>query len=98
MVDSNATLATVARVLDAVPESIVLVAADRKVAYANRKLERLCGYRRGELAGAAIEELILEPDQATGSGTCMRKGGACFPATVQAAAISINSQEYAVCT
>src|SRR4051812_12944543 len=92
------TLVTVANVLDAVPEAIVVVANDRSIAYANRRLERLCGYRRGQLAGMPVDDLMLEPDGGAGAVTCMRKGGACFPATVQASSITINGAKYAVCT
>ena len=95
---ANASVATVARVLDAVPEAIVLVGSDRRIVHANRKLERLCGYRRGELNGMVIEDLMLEPSQGSGAHTCMRKGGACFPATVQVASMGIEGDEFAVCT
>src|SRR6266480_3257415 len=94
----NATVATVTRVLDAVPEAIVLISSDRLIVHANRRLERIFRYRRGELNGLCVDELMLEPMQGSGSNTCMRKGGACFPATLQVASMAIGGEEYAVCT
>jgi diguanylate cyclase (GGDEF)-like protein len=88
----------VGRVLDAVPEAIVVLADDGTVAFANRKLERLCGYRRGELTGVGADHLLLEPSTAPGAGMCVRKDGACFPATVHVSNIAIDGDTYAICT
>src|SRR5215216_4592011 len=92
------TAATVAKVLDAVPEAIVVIGRDGHVDFANRKLERLCGYRRGELVGLAVDRLILEPERAPGTGACIRKDTGCFPATIHASKMAIDGTGYAIFT
>ena len=52
--------------LEATPECVVLTAGDRRIIFANHRLEELSGYSRGELVGEPIERLlpggIAEPD------------------------------------
>src|SRR2546430_14888599 len=46
--------------LEALPDAVVLVDAGGQIAYANRLLEMLSGYSRGELFGQLIEFLVPE--------------------------------------
>jgi diguanylate cyclase (GGDEF)-like protein/PAS domain S-box-containing protein len=94
----NTNLDTVARVLEAVPEAIVVIGEDGRIAYASKKLERLCRYARHELVGLSAERLLLEPGRVGGATTCVRKDGACFPATVHVSGIHIGGEKFAVCT
>src|SRR5215210_7521406 len=75
--------------LEATPECVVLTAGDRRIIFANHRLEELSGYSRGELVGEPIERLlpggIAEPDgreAATYGADCRRKDGDRVPVQV----------------
>ena len=47
--------------LDGIPDGIVMVEADGRIVLANRRLEEMFGYERGELLGRPLETLV--PDR-----------------------------------
>jgi PAS domain S-box-containing protein len=46
------------QLLEAIPDAIVMVSADGRVARANRRAEALSGYSRDELIGLPVDELV----------------------------------------
>jgi len=50
--------------LDAVPAAVVIVAPDGTIRFTNAEFERLTGYRRGQLHGRVVEELVPEHSRA----------------------------------
>lgn len=51
-------LASDHELLESMPDGVVVVSPDGLIAYANRRAERMTGYRRGELQGHAVEDLV----------------------------------------
>src|ERR1700733_12787859 len=54
--------------LEAVPDAMVCVAADGRVALVNAQAERLFGYERAELIGQPVENLVSDADRAVHPG------------------------------
>jgi PAS domain S-box-containing protein len=52
-----------AGLLDAVPDAVVCVAGDGRIALVNAQAERLFGYRKEELAGQLAEVLVAESER-----------------------------------
>ena len=51
-------LASDHELLESMPDGVVVVSPDGLIAYANRRAEGMTGYRRGELHGHAVEDLV----------------------------------------
>jgi diguanylate cyclase (GGDEF)-like protein/PAS domain S-box-containing protein len=49
--------------LDAVPAAVVIIAPDGTIRFTNTEFEHLTGYRRGELHGRVVEQLVPEQDR-----------------------------------
>lgn len=47
-------------VLDSLPDAVAIVAPDGTIAFANRQLHRLSGYRPDQLVGRSVEVLVPE--------------------------------------
>jgi PAS domain S-box-containing protein len=54
--------------LEAVPDAMVCIAADGRVALVNAQAERLFGYERAELIGQPVENLVSDADRAVHPG------------------------------
>ncbi len=58
--DIAETPTTLANVLDALPDAILIVAADQRIAFANAGVERLLGHAPTELRGQSLNVLLPE--------------------------------------
>ncbi len=61
-----------ADLMDALPDGIVVVDANGRIAFANARLEQLAGYRRDELRDCPLE--VLVPERLRGSHELHRQG------------------------
>ncbi|HXO23345.1 MAG TPA: ATP-binding protein [Streptosporangiaceae bacterium] len=59
---------TFVALLEAVPDAMVCVATDGRVALVNAQAERLFGYERAELIGQPVENLVSDADRAVHPG------------------------------
>lgn len=63
--------------MEALPDGIVIVHADGRIAFANARLEQLSGYQRDELLEGPVE--VLVPDRLRASHRRQREGYASAP-------------------
>ena len=95
--------------LEATPECVVLTASDRRILFANHRLEELSGFARGELVGEPIERLL--PDGIADSGgqpegrsaaaygaVCRRKDGGQLPVQVNLGVVEAEGRRYILVT
>lgn len=60
-VDSrNDAMADLAEMLECLPEPVIIVTEDGKIAYVNRYIETFLGYTNDELLGAPLDVLVPE--------------------------------------
>ena len=88
----------VATVLDAVPEAIVIVTWDGQIAFANRVLEQLVGFRRSQLSDMPVASILPEVRMEDGKGLCQRSDGRVFPAEIRTSKLVRGATTYTVCT
>jgi diguanylate cyclase (GGDEF)-like protein len=88
----------VSTVLDAVPEAIVIVTWDGQIAFVNRVLEKLVGYRRGQLIDMPVASILPEVRTEDGKGLCQRRDGRVFPAEIRTSDLVRGTVTYTVCT
>src|SRR4051812_20074309 len=88
----------VSTVLDAVPEAIVIVTWDGHIAFANRVLEKLVGYRRSQLVDMPVASILPEVRTEDGKGLCQRSDGRVFPAEIRTSELGGGTVTYTVCT
>src|SRR5678815_392231 len=93
--DRMDTFADVATVLDAVPEAIVIVTWDGHIAFANRVLEQLVGYQRGELVAMPLTWILPELRLEDGKGLCQPRDGQVFPAEIRRSDLLRGNTTYA---
>jgi PAS domain S-box-containing protein len=85
---------SLAAILDATPDAVVMAGDDGRIRYVNRAAQALFGYRRDELIGTTVEQLV--PGRQGPRRQGVRRDGSEVPVEISLAPVELDGEQAVV--